>query len=102
LSIPEEKKDEEISSFFKETLASGKGIMVSDALVKDGHGAFAWILTDPLGKKIIVRKKVSQIHDKLTSYRAEGCGVKDMTQFLRRQKFLKRRLSPFSATTSQV
>jgi len=57
--------------------------MVSDASVKNGEGAYAWILTDPEEKeKYIVQRRVQQTKEELTSYRVEGCGIRDMTQFL--------------------
>jgi len=66
-----------------EVLKTGNGIMVSDASVKNGEGAYAWILTDPEEKeKYIVQRRVQQTKEKLTSYRVEGCGIRDMTQFL--------------------
>jgi len=36
-------------SFLKEVLLKGQGVMVSDASVKDGKGAFAWILISSRG-----------------------------------------------------
>jgi len=81
---------EEVSPFLIDTLLKGQGIIVSDASVKDGKGSFAWILTDPQEKeKHIVRKIIEPPYDKLTSYRAEGCGIQDATRFLSRQKIPK-------------